>query len=106
MHDLKKGLRNIKYAIAEKKKLKNYHLKFIKEEILQSKDGGLKTIKIEHYNPETKKRFTFWCAESMGFLPVRILNVKDNDDEVLLNLTHYNNKEIALELNEEEEDAF
>ena len=106
MHDLKNGLRDIKYTIAEKKKLKNYHLKFIKEETLETVSGDLKTIRIEHYNPKTQKRFTFWCAESMGFLPVRILNVKANGDEVLLNLTHYNNKEINLDIDEEEEDSF
>ncbi|MCW8899767.1 MAG: DUF3108 domain-containing protein [Gammaproteobacteria bacterium] len=101
MHDLKKGLRDIKYTIAEKEKLKDYHIKFVKEETLPADNGGLKTIKIEHTNPKTKDRFTFWCVESMGFLPVRIQNVKDNGDEVLLNLTHYNNKEVYLYLDDD-----
>jgi len=105
MHDLNKGLRDIKYTIAEKEKFRNYHLKFIKEEELPSGNRSIKTIKIEHINPKTKKRFTFWCAESMGFLPVRILNVKANGDEVLLNLTHFNNKEIHLDM-DEDEDSF
>jgi hypothetical protein len=102
MYDLNKGLRNIKYTIAEKEKLKNYHLKFIKEETLPSTKGSLKTLKIEHTNPKTKKRFTLWCAEGMEFLPVRIVNTKANGDEVLLNLTHYNNKEISLDMDEDE----
>jgi hypothetical protein len=105
MRDLNKGLRELKYTIAEKEKLKNYHLKFIKEEKLPSGNGSLKTIKIEHTNPKTKTRFTFWCAESMGFLPVRIVKVKANGDEVLLNMTEYNHKPLQLELNNEEFDG-
>lgn len=105
MHDLIKGKRDFKYTIAEKNKLKKYHIKYVGEEKLPTDKGYLQTIKIEHTNPVTKNRFTFWCADSMGFLPVRILNVKDNGDEVLLNLTHFNQKEIYLEM-DEEEDSF
>lgn len=102
MADLKKGLRDIKYTIAEKEKLKDYHIKYVKEEILPSDSGGLKTIKIEHTEPGSKNRFTFWCAPSMGFLPVIIQNVKNNGDEVLLKLTDYNNKAVYLYTDEDE----
>ena len=58
---------------------------------------------MEHYDPQSKTRFTLWCAEKMGFLPIRILKKNHKDDESLLNLTHFNNKKIYLYLDEEEE---
>lgn len=104
MDDLKRGERELEYAIAEKDNLKNYHLKFIKEEKLTTNNGPLLTLKMEHYDPKTKFRFTFWCAESMNFLPVRIRNIKPNGDEILLNLSQYNLKEIYLDLDDDDED--
>ena len=104
MHDLQKGQRELKYTIAEKENLKDYHIKFVGKEKLPLYSGYLDTIKIEHTNPNTKDRFTFWCVESMGFLPVRIQNIKDNGDKVLLNLTHFNQEEFHIKI--DEDDAF
>lgn len=102
MHDLQNGKRDLKYTIAEKEDLKDYHIRFVRKENLPIYNGQLETIKIEHTNPNTKDRFTFWCVESMGFLPVRILNVKNNGDQVLLNLSHFNQKEIHLKMDEDD----
>lgn len=102
MHDLQEGQREIEYTIAEKNKLKTYRLKFIQKEDLKTNNGKITTLKMEHYNPQTKHRFTFWCAESLGFLPIRIKNVNHKGDENLLNLTKYNNKKIYLELNSDD----
>ena len=99
MHELQTGNREIKYTIAEKKKLKTYTLKLLKQENLTTDKGTISTLKIEHYDPDTKRRFTFWCAENMGFLPVRILNINEKGDENLINLTHFNQKAINLHLN-------
>ena len=104
MYDLQSGKREIKYTIAEKDNLKTYTLKHIKNEDLITDKGVIKTLKMEHYNPKTNHRFTFWCAEDMGYLPVRILNINHKGDENLLNLTQFNQKKIFLELDEEETD--
>ena len=102
MLDMQAGKRNIKYTIAEKDNFKPYTLKFIKKEALITDKGEINTLKMEHYDPETKYRFTFWCAEDMGFLPIKISNINPKGDENLLNLTHFNNKPIHLSLDEEE----
>lgn len=102
MHDMQNGKREIKYTIAQKNKLKTYTLKFITKENIATNDGQLTTFKMEHYNPQTKERFTLWCAENMGFLPVRIHNINRKGDENLLNLTQFNQKEFYLDLPEEE----
>lgn len=104
MYDMQQGKREIKYTIAEKDNLKTYTLKYIKNEDLITNKGVIKTLKMEHYNPQTKHRFTFWCAENMGFLPVRIRNINHKGDESLLNLYQFNQKRIYLELDEENND--
>lgn len=104
MYDMQAGKRNIKYTIAEKDKLKNYSIKFIKKESLATNDGEIRTLKMEHYNPQTKQRFTFWCAEDMGFLPVRIRKINRKGKEVLLNLSKFNQKDINLTIDDEEID--
>lgn len=106
MDDLQAGKREIKYSIAEKKELKIYTLKLIKKEKIQTDNGEISTLKIEHYDPQTKNRFTLWCAENMGFLPVRIRKINHKGKENLLNLTKFNNKKIYLNLDDEEEESF
>lgn len=103
MHDLQAGKREIKYTIAEKNKLRIYTLKFIKKENLATNKGKINTLKMEHYNPQTKTRFTLWCAETMGFLPIRIRKINYKGNETLFNLTHFNQQAIDLILDEEEE---
>lgn len=104
MHDMNEGNREIKYTIAEKDNLKPYTLKFIQKEDLKTNSGVISTLKMEHYNPQTKHRFTFWCAEKMGFLPVRIRNINHKGDESLLNLTHFNHQAVYLNLDDDESD--
>ena len=104
MHDLQKGNRNIRYTIAEKDNLKTYSLKFLKNKELTANNKALNTIKLEHYNPETQHRFTFWCAEELNYLPVRIQNIKKNGDEILLNLIKLNNKKLILDIDDETDD--
>lgn len=102
MYDLKIGKRDMPYAVAEKTKIDNYQLKFIKEENLETNTGTIQTLKMEHYNPQKKQRITIWCAPEMDYLPIRIVNINSNGDENLLHLTHFNNKPVHLSLDEEE----
>ena len=104
MQDMQAGKREIQYTIAEKDNLKIYTLKFIKKENLATEKGRISTLKMEHFDPQTKYRFTFWCAESMGFLPIRIRNINPKGDENLLNLTHFNQKAIQLSMETEQSD--
>ena len=104
MFDMQSGLREMKYTIAEKDKLKPYHVKYIHKESLTTQHGELSTLKMEHYDPQSKKRFTFWCAEKLGFLPVRIRKIDHKGKETLLNLIQFNHKALEISLDEEEID--
>ena len=102
MIDLKTGQDEIKYSIADEDSLKPYTLKLIKKEKLATNDGYITTLKMEHYDAGKRHRFTFWCAPEMAFLPVRIRTINHKGDENLFNLSHYNNKAIYLNLEDEE----
>ena len=104
MHDLNAGKQKITYTIAEKDSLKPYHLKLIKEESIATNNQAINTLKMEHYNPETKHRFTLWCAEELGYLPIRIRSINHKGDENLFNLTQYNQRAIYLNLDNNEID--
>ena len=104
MHDLQAGKREIKYTIAEKSKIRIYTLKLIQKEELATYKGKISTLKMEHYDPQTKTRFTLWCAENMGFLPIRIRKINYKGKVVLLNLTHFNQQAIDLILDEDEDE--
>lgn len=101
MQDLQAGKRDIKYTIAEKDDLKSYRLKFIQKEDLATSEGHITTYKMEHYDPVTKRRFTFWCAENMDFIPVRIRKINHKGDEDVFNLTRFNKQKIYLNLENE-----
>ena len=102
MYDLQKGKREITYTIAEKNSFKTYNLKRVATENIAITDGHIATLKMEHFNPQTKVRFTLWCAEKMGFLPIRIQKINRKGDVNLLNLTQFNQKKLYLALPEEE----
>lgn len=104
MHDLKNGQRLLKYTLASKDKIKSYQLKFIQEEKLVSDNEEIITLKMEHYDPQKKQRFTFWCAKNLDFLPIKVQKIKSNGDEILLNLTMLNQRKFDLPLNDEEFD--
>ena len=75
---------------------------FDKKENITTNSGHITTYKMEHYNPLTNERFTLWCAEDMGFLPIRISSYNRKGNSSLLNLTKFNKIKLNLELNEEE----
>ena len=102
MQDMQNGKRELKYTIAGKSKIKKYTLKFIEKENIPSNGGHLTSFKMEHYNPKTKERFTLWCVEDLGFLPVRIHSINRKGNETLLNLTLFNQKIYNLELSEQD----
>jgi len=104
MHDLQAGKREIKYTIAEKSKVRIYTLKLIQKEDLATNKGKISTLKMEHYDPKTKTRFTLWCAENMDFLPIRIRKINYKGKVVLFNLTHFNQQAIDLILDDDEDE--
>ena len=98
MHDLQAGKRTMNYTIAERDRFKTYTLKFLKEEKFTANNSQINTLKMEYFDPKENFRFTFWCAENMGFLPIKIQNINHKGDKKVFNLTHFNKKPLYLDL--------
>lgn len=81
MLELQQGKRSFSFAIADKKKLRNYHFQVTGEERLDTAIGTLSTVKLVHPDRDGEGRFEFWLAKRYGYLPVRIER-RDHDGDL------------------------
>lgn len=79
MMDLSAGKDTLTYAIADGGKLKEYQFAVIGEETIQVPAGEFRTIKLERLRKDNDRTTYFWCAESLGYLPVRIKQIEHED---------------------------
>ena len=86
MRDLKRGERAMNYAIADGGTLKRYHLKVTGEESLETPLGVLRTLRIERTKESSSKTTRLWCAPELGFLPVRIEQVKKEGETLRMTI--------------------
>lgn len=89
MHNLQQGMQKSNYLIADKKKLKIYTTKKIGEDNLETPAGRYEVLILEYYNEEKNDRFTFWCAKSLDYLPVRIKRTEHDGDEITMVLDSF-----------------
>ena len=77
--DLEAGKRELVYAIADGGKLKEYRFAVAGKETLRVPAGEFATIKLERLRKDTDRTTYFWCAPSLGYLPVRIKQIEHED---------------------------
>jgi len=70
MHDLPGTQRWLRYPVADGGKLKTYNLEILGAETIRIPSGTYKTLRVQRSNGPLQT--TFWCAEKLGYLPVRI----------------------------------
>ncbi|HKY69500.1 MAG TPA: DUF3108 domain-containing protein [Gammaproteobacteria bacterium] len=69
--DLKKGLSNLTYPVAENDKFKTYTFTVLGFENIQTKIGTLETLKLEHVS-QRGYRTTLWLAKKLDYLPILV----------------------------------
>ncbi len=84
MHDLKKGLKNLEYIIAESDKTNIYRFAIMGEEILVTAIGTLRTLKIRRIGDE--RNTIVWCAIDLHYLPVKLEQRSDDDGHLELKI--------------------
>lgn len=89
MHSLQAGKKELTFHLAEKNKIRAYHLQYKKEMKLKTTLGELNVMLLEHHRPEHKDVFRFWCAPSLEYLPVRIERVEEDGDRVKFELRRF-----------------
>lgn len=75
MMDLKKGVKEFSYEVADGGKLKSYHGTVIGETVIETDIGKFNTVIVRREHDG--RRTTFWCAKQMHFIPVQIEQVKN-----------------------------
>ena len=76
MHDLKAGRSELAYTVADGGKIKTYNFELLGEETIETPLGELATVKVSRLRVDSKRETVFWCAEKLGFLPVRVENIE------------------------------
>lgn len=85
MQDLPSNNAALRYPVADGGKLKYYEIKIIGKERVRTKLGTFDTLRLVYVKGSRKT--TLWCAEQLGYLPVRIEQQKNNDGPVVATLT-------------------
>lgn len=84
MMDLDAGRQELVYAIADGGKLKEYRFAVVGKEKLRIPAGEYETIKLERLRKDNDRTTYFWCAPTLGYLPVRIKQIEHEDDVTYL----------------------
>lgn len=81
MQDLQKNKKNMQYRVATKKHTRDYNLKVVKTETIETALGSFDVIKLNTKQEKGKSHFTFWCAPTLEYLPVKIQKTNDKGDK-------------------------
>ena len=83
MLDLARGERRVEYTVVDGgRRLKHYVLSSVGEERIKTALGTYDTTVVRRERTDSKRETTLWCADELGFLPVKIVHV-EGDGAVL-----------------------
>ena len=87
MRDLSRGERRVEYTIADGgRRLKRYLLAGIGEERIETALGTFDTTIIRRDREDSRRQTTLWCANALGFLPVKIVHLERDGKSVTLHI--------------------
>lgn len=75
-----------KVPIIDNGKVRYWHLAATGEEILKTPAGSFETIRIERVDKDIDKELRFWLAPKLNYLPVRIEQIKRNEEPLRLTI--------------------
>jgi len=81
MRELQNGATEKTFAVADGGKLKQYAFQVIGTETVDVPAGHFETIKLNRVGDKTQKLTYIWCAPELHYLPVRILQRKEDQTE-------------------------
>ena len=84
MHDLAAGRASGRYTIADPDVLQTYDYRSEGTEILDTPLGKIAAEKVSQQRPGSSRRTLIWAARDLGFLPVRIEQVREGHAPVSL----------------------
>lgn len=81
MRELQNGATEKTFAVADGGKLKQYAFQVIDTETVELPAGRFETVKLNRIGDSTQKQTYIWCAPELHYLPVRILQRKEDQTE-------------------------
>lgn len=78
---------NVTYKIVHNNSIKNNQFDIIGEEIITTKAGDVKTLKIKVVRENTSRVTFIWVATDWKYLLVRLIQLKDNKEQFSIELT-------------------
>jgi hypothetical protein len=85
--DLLLNKKNITYNIVHRNSIKKNQFEIIGEEVISTKAGDLKTLKIKVIRESTRRVTFIWAAVDWQFLFVRLIQLKDDEEQFSIELT-------------------
>jgi len=89
MRELQNGVTEKTFAVADGGKLKQYAFQVIGTEAVDVPAGHFETIKLNRVGDNTQKLTTIWCAPELHYLPVLILQRKEDQSEYRRELENF-----------------
>lgn len=77
MQDLAQGKQPLRYRIVDRGEIKEYVPEFLGTESIETGVGKLETVKYRRVSNE--RSTTFWCAQTLHFLPVQVEHIEKGD---------------------------
>lgn len=81
MQDLPTTGTSLRYPVADGGRLKYYDIEVIGKERIRTPLGKFETVRLRYI--KGSRTTTMWCAEELGYLPVRIEQRKNDDSPVV-----------------------
>jgi hypothetical protein len=81
MRELQNGASEKTFAVADGGKLKQYAFEVVGTETVDLPAGQFQTLKLNRVGDSTQKLTHIWCAPQLHYLPVRIVQRKDDQSE-------------------------
>ncbi|MDH5181593.1 MAG: DUF3108 domain-containing protein [Gammaproteobacteria bacterium] len=102
--ELLAGNKSFSITVVDHKRIRTHSLRVAGTETFTSKQGEVKTIRLDEQAEGQPYRFIFWIAPDLNYLPVKISKVEHDGDKVTLILRQYNGKKIKLTNSADDDD--
>jgi hypothetical protein len=75
---------NLVYMVNDEGQVKNYKLKVEGHELLTTPIGEFDTVLVTRYRDSSSRETSFWLAPEKHFIPIKIMQTKDNKEQATM----------------------
>lgn len=77
MHDLQlNGEQQTRYRVADGGSIRDYDFEPLGNERVETPMGEFDTVKMARYRDDSDRETILWCAEALGYLPVKVVHIE------------------------------